>query len=163
LIVKGVFYKTINNYLFMEMMPDDTISIEILIHAPVQEAWKAWTDPEVILKWFGSDPNGCGLKARLDVRLGGTYEISFRNSDFAEHTCSGVYTEIKAFSKLAFSWVWKSEPGVESLVTVEFLPEGDHTRLRFEHARVGHESQHDYLYGWQGAFLKLERTLNAIN
>ena len=123
----------------METIPDDTISIEILIHAAVQEVWKAWTDPVLILKWFGSDADGKGLKAELDVRPGGIYEISFSASDRSEHTCSGVYAVVKEFSKLTFTWTWKSEPGVESLVTVLLYPEGDHTLMSFKHAHVGNE------------------------
>src|ERR1700759_4049120 len=116
----------------MERMPDDTISIKMLIDADVREVWKAWTDPLIVLQWFGSDPEGKGLEARMDLRPGGAYEISFMNRDLAEHTCSGVYSEVEEFSRLVFSWVWKSEPGVESFVTVQFTPQGDYTLMQFE-------------------------------
>ena len=135
---------------------EDSINLEIKIHAPVQEVWKAWTDPELILKWFGSDPKGEGLKARMDVQPGGMYEISFCGSDRVEHTCFGVYTEVKEFRKLIFSWEWKSEPGVESLVAIEFTPDGNHTLMQFEHSHVGNRSMHNYLTGWTMTFEKLK-------
>ena len=138
----------------------DTVSFDSLINASVQDVWKAWTDPDLILKWFGSDPDGEGLNATLDVRLLGTYEIHFKNSNHDEHTCSGVYAVVEEFSQLAFSWEWKSEPGVESFVTVLFVPEGEYTRMYFEHAHIGNNSLHNYTDGWQGAFSKLERLLN---
>ncbi|HEY1871834.1 MAG TPA: hypothetical protein VGG71_12300 [Chitinophagaceae bacterium] len=42
----------------------DTIAIDTIIQASTEAMWKAWMEPSIILKWFGSDPNGKGLKAR---------------------------------------------------------------------------------------------------
>jgi uncharacterized protein YndB with AHSA1/START domain len=142
-------------------MEQDTITIETIIHAPVEQVWKAWTEPAFVLNFFGSDLDGWGVKAELDVRPGGKYQVTFANSDGAEHTGNGVYTEVKAFNCLTFTWTWKSEPGVESFVTVVLIPEGDFTRLQFQHANVGTASAHNYLYGWQQSFLKLERMLEV--
>ena len=139
----------------------DTVIIETMIDAPIGVVWKAWTDAALILHWFGSDPNGKGMKAELDVRAGGSFEITFKNSDESEHTCSGIYDEVEPFGKLTFSWTWKSEPGVESFVTVLLSPDGSGTRMQFRHEHLGYGSQHDYLFGWQGAFSKLDRMLKG--
>ena len=139
---------------------EDSIILEINIHAPIQEVWRAWTDPALILKWIGSDPQGEGLKAHMDVRPGGMYEISFRGSDRVEHTCFGIYTEVKEFRKLIFSWEWKSEPGVESFVEIELTSDNDHTLMQFEHSHVGSRSMHNYVAGWKATFEKLEQLLN---
>jgi len=139
---------------------ENSIILEIKIHAPIQEVWRAWTDPALILKWIGSDPEGEGLKAQMDVRPGGTYEISFRGSDRVEHTCFGIYTEVKEFRKLIFSWEWKSEPGVESFVEIELTSDNDHTLMQFEHSHVGSRSMHNYVAGWKATFEKLEQLLN---
>ena len=138
---------------------NDTVNIETVFHAPVNRIWKAWTDPLVILKWFGSDPNGEGVKAEMDVRPGGSFMISFKNSDNSEHTCFGVYKEVYNDRRLSFTWEWKSEPGVESLVTVILSPANDDTKMSFEHANVGTASAHNYLAGWKATFEKLERIL----
>ncbi|HEY4324249.1 MAG TPA: SRPBCC domain-containing protein [Mucilaginibacter sp.] len=111
------------------------------------------------LKWFGSDPNRSGVTAKFDVWSGGSFEISFNNSDGAEHTCGGVYANVEPFTKLTFSWRWRSEPGVESFVTVSLSPVGHLTRMNFEHANLGSASEHDYLYGWNSTFMKLDRLL----
>lgn len=145
----------------MDITDEGTITVETTLKAPIENVWKAWTDPSLILKWFGSDPNGQVLEAKLDVRPGGFFEISFIDSDYTQHTCSGVYNEVQEFNKLTFSWTWKSEPGVESFVTLLFAPEGNFTRMRFEHARVGNASKHDYLSGWKTTFTKLERLLSS--
>lgn len=138
----------------------DTIVIDTTIHYSTEEVWKAWTEPTIILKWFGSDSNGRGIKAEMEVRPGGRFEITFANSDGAEHTCFGVYIEVKKWSKLSFTWTWKNEPGVESFVTVLLNDINGDTQMKFEHAHVGTASAHNYFVGWQSTFEKLKRILD---
>jgi uncharacterized protein YndB with AHSA1/START domain len=138
---------------------NNTVSLKIMIHAPLEKTWEAWTDPALILKWFGSDPKGEGIKAEMDVRPGGKFEISFRDSNGTEHTCSGDYLVVEKPAKLSFTWNWKSEPGVESRVTVSFIDKQNSTLMQFEHANLGSASKHDYLQGWQSTFAKLESLL----
>ena len=73
----------------------DSVFIETTIHASVEKVWEAWTEPGVIMKWFGSDPKGEVLSAKLDVRPGGRFEVAFKDSDQTEHTCNGIYNEIE--------------------------------------------------------------------
>ncbi len=69
----------------------DKITIETTIHASIEKVWKAWTDPALIMNWFGSDPGGKVLEARLDVRPGGRFEITFQRATFLklDHMLSG--------------------------------------------------------------------------
>ena len=138
---------------------DSSIFLETTFNSSIEKVWEAWTNPNLIMNWFGSDPEGKGLKAELDVRQGGYFEITFQDSDLTEHTCSGIYDEVRILSKLTFSWRWKSEPGVESFITLLLTPEGNSTNMQFEHKNPGSGSKHDYAKGWQNTFLKLERLL----
>ena len=63
-------------------MPTDDFSIflEITFKSPIEKIWEAWTNPKVIMNWFGSDPKGKVLKAALDVRPGGYFEITFQEN-----------------------------------------------------------------------------------
>lgn len=144
----------------MDTTVKETITIITIINAPIENVWKAWTNPDLIFNWFGSDPNGKVLKAKLDVRPGGSFEITFTDEDQTLHTCSGAYVDVQEYSKLTFTWTWKSEPGVESFVTLSLAAENNLTRMQFEHAQLGNASKHDYLNGWQSTFLKLERMLD---
>ncbi|HVU55130.1 MAG TPA: SRPBCC domain-containing protein [Puia sp.] len=143
-------------------MSKDTVNLEVMLSGPVEKVWQAWTDPVVVLKWIGSDPNGRGVSAVLDVHEGGKYTISFANADGGGHTFGGVYKEVAAPHTLSFTWEWENEPGVESFVTVLLVPEGGRTRMAFEHARVGFASAHDYAEGWIRTFDKLERVLKEM-
>lgn len=121
--------------------------------------WRAWTEPEQMRRWFGSDPAGIVITANADVRLGGSYSVTFADSDGTQHTASGEYLEVQPHARLVFSWHWKSETGVTSVVTVLMKPDGKGTTMHFQHAGIGYGSSHDFEKGWQSTFDKLERTL----
>lgn len=143
----------------MKITSKDSVTIDFIINAPIDVVWNAWTNPEIILNWFGSDPNGTGVCADIDAQPGGSFSVTFQNSDGEQHTCSGTYSEVEPFNKLTFSWEWKSEPGVESFVEVLLIADGNNTKMHFKHSRLGTGSAHDYLPGWKATFEKLDRLL----
>jgi uncharacterized protein YndB with AHSA1/START domain len=138
---------------------DDTIFIEYKFNADAGKIWKAWTEPLLIRQWFGSDPDGKVLNAEMDVRPGGGFEITFKDSDGTVHTCCGVYKDVQPNSRLSFTWMWRSEPGIQSFVTILFVPNGSNTMMQFEHVNVGYTSAHNYAKGWKDTFRKLEERL----
>lgn len=123
--------------------------------------WKAWTEPQYMSRWFGSDPNGHVLKASADPRVGGVFSVTFADSDGTQHTASGEYLEVEPYSRLVFTWHWRSEPGHSSKVTVVLTPREDGVTMRFEHAGIGYGSSHDYEQGWRQTFDKLERAFGG--
>jgi len=142
-------------------MDDDAVRIEISFNATREKVWEAWTESEFILQWFGSDPNGKGLSAEMNVEQGGSYEITFKDGDGTEHTCMGKYLIVEKLRQLSFTWEWKNEPEVESLVNISLDSIKDSSTMTFEHKNLGTASAHNYLAGWKGTFLKLERVLNS--
>ena len=143
----------------MEVKPADHIRMEIRIEAPLQKVWEAWTDPDIILQWIGSEPESKGISAELQVHPGGKFEIHFLSSDQIEHVCFGVYHEVETYNKLSFSWQWKSEPDMVSLVSLSLKRVGQLTLMQFEHQGFGFQSTHNYAEGWKGTFLKLNKLL----
>lgn len=138
---------------------NDTIFIEHKFNAGADRIWKAWTEPLLIRQWFGSNPDGKVLDAEMDVRPGGRFEITFKDSDGTVHNCSGIYKDVQPNSRLTFTWMWKSEPGVQSFVTILLLPNDSNTMMQFEHTNVGYNSAHNYAKGWKDTFQKLEERL----
>ena len=72
---------------------------------------------------------------------------------------SSKYLIVEKFRQLSFTWEWKNEPGVESLVNILLDLTNDGTTMIFEHKNLGTASAHNYLAGWKETFLKLERVL----
>jgi uncharacterized protein YndB with AHSA1/START domain len=136
-----------------------SVSIEWHLKYSPYIIWKAWTDPQMVRQWFGSDPNGKVLNVNLDISIGGYFEITFIDSDGTGHTCFGNYMDIKTHSILKFTWSWKSEPGHMSFVTIILLSEPDGTLMKFEHSNIDSVSAHNYEVGWRNTFRKLDRLL----
>lgn len=143
-------------------MPDNNaIQIERYFDSPPGAVWRGWTEAAMVSRWFGSDPAGKVLAVELDVRAGGRFEVTFRDSSGTEHTCGGVYVEVEPESKLSFSWQWRSEPGIQTFVTVRLQPHRDGTTMHFEHAHLIAGSSHDYATGWRRTFEKLANVLSV--
>jgi uncharacterized protein YndB with AHSA1/START domain len=143
------------------MLTKPSLTLKRRLKASPQKVFAAWTDPQKIVRWFGPAETADGsVEARMDVRVGGRYKISFRTEDGERHEVGGIYREVVPNSRLQFSWAWHSTPERESLVTVTVAKDGDGAILTLHHeqffdekARDGHER------GWTGTMEQLERYL----
>jgi len=140
-------------------MPTNSVQISWRFEAPPARVWAAWTEPEAVRQWFGSDPNGKVLSAALNPQVGSEFEVTFADSDGTQHTASGVYQQVEPHRQLIFTWNWKSEPGIETLISISLTPEGTGTQMQFEHSGLVQASSHDYAYGWRSTFQKFEKVL----
>jgi len=46
-------------------------------HAPVEQAWRAWSDPDLVMLWWGPTGFTCPV-AKMDFRAGGTSLVCMR-------------------------------------------------------------------------------------
>ena len=130
---------------------------------PSVKVWQAWTDPAIAKVWFGSDPNGKVLAAKMDVRIHGVFSVTFANSDGTEFTAQGIYKEVNEPKRLVFTWGWANQPEVNELISLEFSPDGAGTLMTFEQSNIDPStSMHNYEEGWRSTFQKLERALETI-
>jgi uncharacterized protein YndB with AHSA1/START domain len=136
-----------------------SITVHHHFDAVQKVVWEAWTHPAVVRRWWGSDTDGVVTSAALDVRPGGRFVISFRDSSGEIHTCEGVYLRVEEMTELGFTWSWRSETNTPSRVNVVFAPDETGTRMRFVHAELRGVSEHDYAQGWRRTFAKLDRVL----
>lgn len=51
--------------------------------APVELVWKAWTDPEYVMQWWGPDIFTCPI-AKIDFREGGTSLVCMSSPQFGD-------------------------------------------------------------------------------
>lgn len=131
---------------------------------PPAKVWRAWTEPSIAKLWFGSDPNGKVLDAKLDAQVNGSFSVTFANSDGTEFTAQGIYKEIDEPKRLVFTWGWANQPEVDELITLEFSPDGDGTLMSFEQSNIAPSTTlHNYEEGWRSTFQKLEKALETIN
>jgi uncharacterized protein YndB with AHSA1/START domain len=106
-----------------------------LIDAPCTLVFKAWTQQEHAARWWG--PKGFTVEScRMDAIPGGTYRVAMRGPDGILRTKRGVYREVVAPERLAFTYAWEDadgNPGHEMLVTLTLEPQGPHTLLTLRH------------------------------
>jgi uncharacterized protein YndB with AHSA1/START domain len=81
--------------------------LEQTFDCTADKIWDFWTVPDLMQLWFGSDPNGTVSAASADLKVDGSFTVTFVNSNGTEHTCSGRYLTIEPFSTLSFTWYWK--------------------------------------------------------
>lgn len=121
--------------------------------------WDFWTVPELMQLWFGSDPNGTVSAASADLKVDGSFSVTFVNSNGTEHTCSGRYLTIEPFSTLSFTWYWKGREKHIEVVSVVLSEMDQGVRMTFTHQDIDPATSHDYRLGWTSTFEKLRKVL----
>lgn len=132
-----------------------SLTIKRRVAAPPARCFRAWTDPKELKQWFGPARVEC-IRAEADPRVGGRYLIVMQSPSGESHEVSGVFREVVADRKLVFTWAWRDAPEKESLVTVEFEPDGSATALTVTHEEFTDADARDrHNQGWTGALDKL--------
>jgi len=73
--------------------PEPGVVIERVFDAPRELVWRAWTEPEHFMRWYG--PAGMTTHVcQIDLRVGGRRFIGMRSPDGQEYHTTGVFREI---------------------------------------------------------------------
>lgn len=77
-----------------------TIRLHRVIRTSPQKIYKAFLDPDAVVKWL--PPHGFTCKVhQLDAKVGGTYKMSFSNfSTGSSHSFGGKYLELVLNEKI---------------------------------------------------------------
>jgi uncharacterized protein YndB with AHSA1/START domain len=132
--------------------------------APRERVFDAWTDPELLRRWWAALEGWETALAEVDLRPGGAYRLSMRDGESgAVHTVVGEYVEVRRPERLAYTWTWEGEPeemrGSErTLVEIEFVEDGDTTEVLLTHRGFAGPRIRDlHGEGWGGCLANLER------
>ena len=132
--------------------------------APREAVFAAWTNPEVLRRWWASEPGWRSPSAEVDLRVGGRYRLSMGEPDGGPvHTVTGEYTEVRPPERLAYTWAWEGDPpemdgSAGTLVTVEFTEDDGRTTVIVVHTGFATEQARDmHTGGWGGCLDSLGR------
>ncbi len=78
--------------------------------APRDLLFKAYTDPEMVAKWWGQRATTT-IVDQMDVRVGGTWRYIQRGDDGSEYAFRGEYLEIVPNEKLVSTFEFEPMPG----------------------------------------------------
>jgi uncharacterized protein YndB with AHSA1/START domain len=112
----------------MEALADDrTLVITRHFRASPAQVYAAWTDPEVLPRWFGPDGFACHTHA-IDIRVGGAWRF-----DMVGHGMTFAnrhrWTELTPHSRIAFVMDGLKGEDDAKQVVVTLSPEDGGTRL----------------------------------
>jgi uncharacterized protein YndB with AHSA1/START domain len=137
-----------------------SLKLERFFPVAPEKVWRAWTDARALGMWFRPNASFSIAVAQAEVRVGGRFRILMVDAKGEEFDLSGIYREVIAGRRLVMTWGWKSQPGHESLVTVDFRPLQGGTQLELRHDQyVDFDNQPSHDEGWRGALDKLGHIL----
>ena len=153
--------------------------------APRERVWKAWTDPEMVRRWWGPE-TFTAPSIKIDLRVGGMYIFAMQGPPGSQLEKpgynAGVFKEIVPNEKLVYTMYFSDENGntlppeayglegdfpSEEIVTVLFEELGKgRTRLSVIYPMPEDEAQYQAMLesgmkeGWESSLNKLERALS---
>jgi uncharacterized protein YndB with AHSA1/START domain len=149
---------------------DHEVSLELThrFAAPRERVFEAWTNPELLRKWWAAGATWDTPRAEVDAREGGRYRLSMRTDEGEVHTVFGEYREVRPPERLSYTWSWEEGPGPamegseNTLVVVDFIEDGDGTLVKLTHSGFANAELKDlHVHGWQAVLANLESRLFA--
>lgn len=148
-----------------------------LFDAPRELVWRAWTECELLKRWWGPE-NFTAPYCKIDLRVGGRYLYCMRSPERQDYWSTGVYREIVRPEQLVCTDSFADEKGnevpashygmgdnwpAELLVTVTLEAQGDKTKMTLRHVGIPVGEMAEMTgAGWNGSFDKLAEALKSI-
>ncbi len=149
---------------------DRTLTIRRVFDAPREKVFKAWTEPEHMIHWWGPKEFTCPV-CKIDFCVGGSYLNCMRSPDGQDYWSQGVYDEIAVPERIVCTDTFADEQGrpvspqhygmsddwpTEAQVAVTFAEHGGKTMLTVEHSPIPPGRERDMCrQGWNESLDKL--------
>jgi uncharacterized protein YndB with AHSA1/START domain len=145
------------------VIAQNTLRMERTFQASAERVFDAWTNEEVLRRWFHGERDWDTPEASVDLRVGGAVRVVMRDPRTGdEHGGGGRYTEIDPPRRLAFTWLWDDEP-TRTLIEVDFEEVDGATTVRFTHSALwDEEAVRSHERGWSVCFDNLGEALAAF-
>lgn len=127
-----------------------------LFEAPPEKVYRAWTEPDLLKRWFAPLPWTTPV-AILDVRPGGANVIIMRSPHGEDIPNHGIYLEVVKNQRLVFTdaytraWEPSEHPFMTVILTFEDLDGKTHYTARVRHWTVADREAHEqrgFHQGW---------------
>ncbi|MCB9091410.1 MAG: SRPBCC family protein [Halobacteriovoraceae bacterium] len=104
----------------IEINPKLDLVLQRIVDVPVSFVWKAWTEPEHIVKWFCPRPYEV-YNCKVDLKPGGIFRTDMKGPDMPETPCAGCILE--AVPNKKFVWTSALGPGYRPIHNPENPPD----------------------------------------
>ena len=114
----------------MERMSDREIVIARTFNGPARIVFDAWTNPELVRRWWAPKSLGVSIvSCDADVRVGGSYRYVLEPGKAGTIAFSGEYTEVTPHSRLVYTLLRaesaRADGGVAAVVVTVTFDERD--------------------------------------
>jgi uncharacterized protein YndB with AHSA1/START domain len=132
--------------------------------APAERVFHAFTQPEVLRRWWHTEPGYETSEAEVDLRVGGAVRVvMFDPANDKHYGGGGLYTEVDPPRRLAFTWLWDGQTR-RTLIEIDFeeAPGAGSTTVRFVHRDLwDEEAVRNHEDGWTKLFNRLRAVLEG--
>ena len=130
---------------------DLKLVVERIFDAPRSLVFKAWIEPQHLLRWFG--PRDYKVPSyTIDPRPGGSWRVCMVAPTGRENWVRGVFREVLEPERLVFTWAHENPDGTlghETLITITFADLGAKTRLTLRQETFESvEARNEHNTGW---------------
>lgn len=100
------------------------ITVEAIVHAPVEKVWEYWTTPDHIAKWNNASDDWHTPYAENDLRVGGKFvsRMEAKDGSFG-FDFGGIYDEVRAKEFISYTL------GDGRKVEITFIPQDNDTKV----------------------------------
>lgn len=126
----------------------DALAIVREIRATPEQVFRALTDPEELMKWWGA--KGTLTGAHVNLRPGGEYRFEFLSPQGDAAWVKGQYQVVDPSRRIVKTWFNSKFPDLRNTVELNLAPIAGGTRLTLVHSGLAGrpEAFQDYEKGW---------------
>ena len=146
---------------------DEQILITREFDAPRELVWRAYTEPDMVRRWWHAN-RGEMTVCEIDLRVGGGWRYAMVTPEGFEVAFHGSYRELVPCERIVTTEVYEAVPDAEAVDTVEFTEVDGRTTLTVlvQHQTREHRDMHiesGMEDGLQDALDLLERLARSLD
>ena len=131
------------------------ITVETTVNAPIDEVWRAYTNPGDIQQWNSASDDWHTTHATVDLRVGGgfTSRMEAKDGSFG-FDFAGTYTKIVPNQRIEYAFGDRTG-------TVEFIEGADGVTVRSTFDAENEHPVEQQRFGWQSILNKFAQHVEA--
>lgn len=116
------------------------IEEEIFIEAEPEAVFAAWTEPQQLMTWWGTEEEFRTVEFVRELQVGAGWRAVFRHVSGQTFGAAGEYRRVDPPTRLSFTWKpdWSNDP--PTLIELEFEKQPGGTLLKLKQSGITSEA-----------------------